>query len=124
LRPRVKGAGAWGFLAVGIVTEVIGSLALKGALTTPALYGVVVLGYVTGFLMLSLTVRRGMAIGVAYGIWGACGVALTALGSAVVFGEALTVQMIIGIGLVAAGVLIVEFGSQVAHARRAERGEA
>lgn len=52
-----------------------------------------------------------MPLGVAYGIWGASGVALTAIMSTLLFGEPLTAPMIIGIGLVIAGVMCVEMGS-------------
>ncbi|WP_309147104.1 SMR family transporter [Curtobacterium sp. MCLR17_034] len=68
--------------------------------------------------MLIRVLRSGMAVGVAYGIWGASGVALTAVLAAVLFGQALTLTMIIGIALIAVGVLLVEIGSQRALARR------
>ncbi len=53
--------------------------------------------------------------GSTYGIWGATGVALTALLSAAVFGEDLTPTMVVGLGVIIAGVLLVELGSQRAH---------
>ncbi len=109
---------AWAFLAGAIVTEVTASLSLKGALEQPALYAVVVAGYVTAFVLLALVLRAGMALGVAYGIWGACGVALTALASFVVFGEPITPLMALGVVVVMAGVLCIELGSQAAHRRR------
>jgi small multidrug resistance pump len=52
-----------------------------------------------------------MALGVAYGIWGASGVALTAILSTFLFGEAFTVAMGAGLLLIIAGVLLVETGS-------------
>lgn len=102
---------AWLLLAGAIVTEVTGSLSLKAALEHPPFYVVVALGYGAAFLLLALVLRAGMPIGVAYGIWGACGVALTALLSAVIFGEPLTPLMILGMALVIVGVLCVEIGS-------------
>jgi small multidrug resistance pump len=54
---------------------------------------------------------------VAYGVWGACGVALTAVMSLVIFGEPLTPVMGIGIVVMIAGVLCVEPGSQAAHTK-------
>jgi small multidrug resistance pump len=101
----------WILLAGAIVTEVAGSLSLKGALEFPVLYVVVVVGYLGAFVLLALVLRAGMSVGVAYGIWGALGVALTALLSALIFGEPLTPLMIAGMALVIAGVLCVEFGS-------------
>lgn len=106
----------WLLLAGAIVTEVAGSLSLKGALDQPLLYIVVAVGYLTSFTLLTLVLRAGIPIGVAYGIWGALGVALTALLSALIFAEPLTPLMLAGMALVIAGVLCVEVGSQ-----RAER---
>lgn len=106
----------WFLLSGAIVTEVAGSLSLKGALEHPVLYVVVVVGYLGAFVLLALVLRAGMPVGVAYGIWGAVGVALTALLSALIFGEPLTPLMIAGMALVIAGVLCVEIGSgRAAH---------
>jgi small multidrug resistance pump len=109
----------WLLLAGAIVTEVAGSLSLKGALDQPLLYIVVAVGYLVAFTLLTLVLRAGIPIGVAYGIWRALGVALTALLSAAIFAEPLTPLMLVGMALVIAGVLCVEVGSQ-----RAERGDA
>src|SRR5699024_700867 len=96
--------------------EVSATLSLRGALDHPALYVVVVLGYALSFGFLALVLRRGMALGVAYGIWAACGVVLTAVLSALLFGEPFTAMTATGIVLVAAGVAVVEIGSQQARA--------
>ena len=105
----------WLFLVAAIALEVTGSLSLKGALNAPYLYILVVVGYVGSFLALFMSLRRGMGLGVGYGIWGASGVALTAIMSFVVFGEPITVIMAVGIMLIMGGVLLVEFGSQIAQ---------
>lgn len=113
----------WYFLAGAIFSEVAASLSLKAAIDTPALYAVVAVGYTCAFAMLALALRQGMALGVAYGIWGALGVTLTALLSAVIFGEPLTAVMGVGIALVVAGVLTVEMGAEQAAAGvRAQAG--
>lgn len=105
---------SWLYLVGAIVTEVAASLSLKGALNHPALYGVVAVGYVSAFTCLSFTLRAGMALGVAYGVWGATGVAATALLSSLFFGEPITPIMGAGILLVMGGVLLVELGAQEA----------
>ena len=69
------------------------------------------LGYSAAFTGLARVLRTGMPIGVAYGIWGAVGTALIAGIAAVIFGDPLTVPIAIGIGLIIAGVLMIEFGS-------------
>lgn len=104
----------WLLLLGAIVTEVTGSLSLKGALDHPWLYAVVVVGYSASFMFLSGVLSRGMPLGVAYGIWGALGVAATAIMSALIFDEALTGLMGVGLALVIGGVLVVELGSYAA----------
>ena len=102
---------AWLLLSAAIVSEVAATLALKGALTHPELYGVVAVGYGVSFWLLTLVLRR-MALGVTYGIWSAAGVASTAVMSWAIFDEPLTTQMLIGILLIVAGVLAIELGSR------------
>jgi small multidrug resistance pump len=101
----------WLLLGSAIATEVTATLSLKRALDHPALYAVVVVGYVAAFVLLTLTLKQGMGIGVAYGIWAACGVALTAVASKVFFSEPLTDVMMVGIALIIGGVLLVELGA-------------
>ncbi|GAA4704658.1 small multidrug resistance pump [Promicromonospora umidemergens] len=105
----------WLYLAGAILLEVTATLSMKAALETPALYAVVVAGYLGSFVCLTFVLRAGMALGVAYGIWGAAGVALTALMSMVLFAEPITLLMAVGIVLVIGGVLCVELGAQRAH---------
>ncbi len=104
----------WILLAGAIVSEVTASLSLKASLEQPVFFVVVVTGYVAAFVLLAAVLRRGMALGVAYGVWAALGVAATALLSAALFGETLTPTMLAGIALVIAGVLCVELGSHPA----------
>ena len=78
-------------------------------------YLVVAVGYVVAFLALIGALRAGLALGVAYGIWAAAGVALTALASRVLFDEPLTRRMLAGIGLIVVGVLAIELGAAASH---------
>ena len=112
----------WLLLAAAILSEVTASLSLKGALDHRALYLVVAIGYVASFVLLSYVLRHGMALGVAYGIWGALGVALTAVMSTLLYDEVFTGLMAVGIALVVAGVLAVELGAH--RARDAAGGKA
>ncbi|WP_311254121.1 MULTISPECIES: SMR family transporter [Kocuria] len=70
---------AWFFLAGAVLPEVTATLSIKAALGQPALYAVVVLGYTGAFMCLTLVLRRGMPLGVTYGIWAAAGVLLVEL---------------------------------------------
>lgn len=120
---------AWAFLAAAIASEVTGSLSLKGALDRPALYVLVAAGFVFAFVFLAQVLRRGLPIGVAYGIWGAAGVAATAILSTLIYGEPFSALMGIGIILVIAGVVLIELGGNDSAADEstpaaAERGNA
>lgn len=101
------------FLGIAIATEVAGSISLRGALDYPWLYAVVVVAFITAFSLLSQVLKAGIGIGVAYGIWGSSGVALTAVASLIIFNEPLTPMMWAGIGLIIAGVVCIEVGSGV-----------
>ncbi|GAA0966886.1 multidrug efflux SMR transporter [Acrocarpospora macrocephala] len=108
----------WLLLLAAILLEVTATLSLRAALDHAAWFAVVAIGYIAAFAALSFLLRLGMGIGVAYGIWGASGVALTAVLATVIFGDPLTATTGLGIALVIGGVLCVELGSQVAHARK------
>jgi small multidrug resistance pump len=108
----------WLLLGGAIGSEVTASLSLKAAIDHPAWYALVTIGYVASFLFLSATLRARLPLGVAYGIWGAVGVALTAVLGALLFGEPLNAVMVAGIALIIGGVLTVEFGAQRAPGAR------
>ena len=110
--PSGRDVRTWAWLGAAIGSEVAASLALKAAQDAPGWYAVVVAGYVGAFALLALVLGAGMALGVAYGVWGATGVALTAVLGAVVFGETLTPVMVAGLGFVVVGVLLVELGAR------------
>lgn len=101
-------------LAGAIIAEVAGTMALRAShgFRDRRWIVVVVGGYVLAFTLLGRTLAHGMPLGVAYGIWAASGVALTAVLARLVFDEPLTPFMATGMGLIAVGVLIVELGAQ------------
>ncbi|APH44400.1 QacE family quaternary ammonium compound efflux SMR transporter [Microbacterium sp. 1.5R] len=109
---------AWPPLLIAIVLEVSATLSLRAAegFTHPLWLIPVVIGYTGSLWLLSIVLDRGMPVGVAYGIWAAIGVVLTAIMGTVLFGEMLGTVQIIGIGAIVVGVLLVELGS---HPREA-----
>ena len=111
LQSKSRGVCAWLALGGATIFEVSATLALRQALNQPGFYAVVGIGYALAFILLSLALKAGMPLGVAYGLWGAVGVALTAVLSMLVFGEPITVLVAFGIALIMAGVLLVELGS-------------
>ncbi len=102
----------WALLFAAISVEVAATLSLRASQDHSAWLIVVVAGYVGSFLLLTMVLRAGMPVGVAYGIWGALGTAATAVLAAAIFGDPFTWPIAAGIGLIIAGVLLVEFGSR------------
>jgi len=103
----------WLLLAGAILSEVTATISLKlsegFSKLVPSV--VVVVGYVCAFILLSQVLKRGMSIGVAYGIWAAVGVALVALVGALFLGDSLTLVQVGGLVLVGGGVLALELGA-------------
>jgi small multidrug resistance pump len=104
----------WGLLIAAIAVEVAATLSLRASQDHAAWLAVVVAGYVGSFILLTLVLRAGLPVGVAYGIWGASGTAATAVLAAAIFRDPFTWPIAAGIGLIIAGVLLVEFGSRTA----------
>ncbi|MFC9248293.1 DMT family transporter [Streptomyces sp. NPDC057136] len=104
----------WIFLAGAILSEVAATLSLRMASQdtgSKKWFPAVGAGYLAAFAFLTLALQGGLALGVAYGIWAATGVALTALASRVLFKEPLTKVMGLGIALIVTGVLFIELGA-------------
>jgi small multidrug resistance pump len=102
---------AYLFLIGAILFEVAGTVSLRLAVDNKRWYGAVAVGYLVAFVMLTLTLANGLPLGIAYGIWAAAGVALTAIISKFLFKEPLTWLMSFGIVLVIGGVLLIELGA-------------
>jgi small multidrug resistance pump len=101
----------WALLGGAIGTEVIATMSLRALQDNRLWLIAVVVGYTTSLFLLTKVWQAGVPVGVAYGIWGAVGTAVTAVMGMVIFDEPLTVAIVIGIGLIIAGVLAVELGS-------------
>ncbi|MEO7352098.1 MAG: multidrug efflux SMR transporter [Marmoricola sp.] len=103
----------WALLGTAILLEVGGTLTLRQSdgMRKRAWAVATVLTYVMSTWLLWLTLEAGMAVGVAYGIWSATGVALTALAGRLLFKDALTPTMMLGIAAIAGGVFLIELGA-------------
>ena len=102
------------FLGFAIIGEVIATTFLKftsGERTIWWAYPIVGIGYVFAFWMLSLTLGRGVPLGIAYALWAGIGVVLVAVISWLVFHESLTWLQILGMALVIAGAVLLELGA-------------
>ena len=99
-------------LAAAVVIEVAATLSLRASQDHSGWLTVVVVGYLGAFVLLTMVLRAGVPVGVAYGIWGAMGTAGTAVLAALIFGDPFTWPIVAGIALIIGGVLLVELGSR------------
>ena len=105
----------WLALVGAILVEVCATLSMRASdgFRKRAWIAPVVVGYLISFALLWLTLRLGMPVGIAYGVWTACGVALVALADRVLFKERLTPLMIAGIVLIMCGVLTIDLSGSL-----------
>lgn len=104
----------WIYLSIAIFAEVIATLSLKFSegftRFWPSL--VVVIGYAIAFYFLSLALKT-MPVGVAYAVWSGVGILLISLLGWILLGQHLHTTAFIGIGLILAGVIVLNIFSTV-----------
>lgn len=104
-------------LIVAITLEVIGTTFLQRSQQFTQLVPTLMMGlcYAGSFFFLSLTLRT-MPLGIAYAIWSGLGIVLVSLIGLTLFGQKLDLAAIIGLGLIIAGVIVVNlFSNSVTH---------
>lgn len=107
----------WLYLAVAILAEIVATSALKSSdgFTRLLPSVVTVFGYVVAFYFLSLTLRE-VPVGIAYAIWSGVGIVLISIVGALVFKQHLDAPAMIGMGLIIAGVVVMNvFSKSVSH---------
>lgn len=106
---------AYAYLAVAIIAEVIATSALKAAngftVLIPSI--ITVTGYVIAFFFLSLTLKT-MPVGVAYAIWSGLGIVAVSVIAFVLYKQVLDLPAMLGMGLILAGVLVINLFSKTA----------
>ena len=106
----------YAILAIAIVSEVIGTLSLKASdgftRLGPSL--IVVVAYGLAFYFLSMTLKS-IPVGIAYAVWSGMGVTLVALIGWLVFGQKLDLAAVLGMGLIIAGVIVLNLFSNTAQ---------
>ncbi|MFV0521914.1 MAG: DMT family transporter [Mangrovibacterium sp.] len=101
------------FLGLAILLEVVGSNFMKASEGFSKLLPTVItiVSYTTCFFFFSQALKS-IPLGIAYAIWGGLGIVLTAIISVVIFKQSLDIPAIIGIVLIVAGVLVMNFFSK------------
>jgi len=105
------------YLAIAIVAEVIATTALKAVdgFNKPLPLLMVVVGYGIAFWMLSLVMKI-IPVGVTYAIWSGLGIVLISIAGLLIYGQKLDLAALLGIGLIIAGVLVIQlFSGSTGH---------
>ena len=105
----------WLLLFVAIAAEVIATSTLKSTEGFTRLWPsvVVVVCYETAFILLSLSMKR-IPVGIVYAVWSGVGVALITLIGWVLFKQRLDAPALLGLALIVAGVVVIQFFSGAA----------
>lgn len=99
---------SWSYLLIAIVAEVIATSALKASAGFSRLIpsAVTIVGYALAFYLLALALKT-IPVGIAYAVWSGVGIVAIAVIGYFFFGQALDAAAVIGIGLILAGVLVL-----------------
>ncbi|WP_408221221.1 DMT family transporter [Paraburkholderia sediminicola] len=107
----------YALLAIAIVAEVIATSAMRASEGFSRLLPstVVVIGYGIAFYCLSLTLKS-IPVGIVYAVWSGAGIVLITLMAVVMYRQVPDVPAIIGLGLIIAGVAVLNiFSKMQAH---------
>ena len=101
------------YLSISIIAEVIGTSALKASeeFTNPVPSIIVIVSYAVAFYSLTFVLRT-IPVGVAYAIWSGVGIALISIAAFFLYRQSLDLPAIIGIGLIIAGVAVINLYSK------------
>lgn len=108
---------AYGTLGLAIVLEVVGTISLQKSeqFSRPFPTIVMVVCYLGAFYFLSHSLKT-IPVGIAYATWSGLGIVLISTAGYVVFRQSLDLAAVLGLGLIIAGVVIVNVVSKsVAH---------
>ncbi|WP_116131761.1 multidrug efflux SMR transporter [Tropicimonas sp. IMCC34043] len=96
-----------------IVTEVIGTSALTASagLSRPLPAVAAIAAYAVSIYLLGLAIQT-IPVGIAYAIWSGLGIVLISLSGRFIFGQRLDLPAIAGLGLIIAGVLVIQLFSK------------
>ncbi|MYM53901.1 SMR family transporter [Thalassovita mangrovi] len=103
-------------LLAAVAAETIGTTAMQASQQFTRLGPtlLVIVAYGVSFWLLSLTLKV-MPVGVVYALWSGLGILLIALIGFAVFGQKLDLAAILGMGLILAGIVVINLFSNAAH---------
>lgn len=113
---------AWLFMIAAIITEVVGTLAMKHTIHDAPLVGLAIM-----YLMITLSygalaiALQKLPLSVAYGAWESVGLICITLASALLFSEPINIIKFLGICLIISGMVLLEKGSYIAKNYRKKK---
>jgi len=107
----------WIAISIAIAAEVIATTALKASNEFTRLVPsiIVVIGYGTAFYFMTISLRV-LPVGIMYAIWSGVGIVSISLLGWLVYRQTLDAPAMIGMGMIIAGVVVINvFSKSVAH---------
>jgi len=103
-------------LLLAIAAEVLATSSLKAShgFSRPLPSLVVVLGYASAFYLMSISLQR-LPLALVYAVWSGVGLVGISLVGWLIYGQRLTVGALMGIGLIAAGVVVLQLYGRSGH---------
>ncbi|KMW74789.1 spermidine export protein MdtJ [Photorhabdus luminescens subsp. luminescens] len=103
----------WLFLAMAIVTEVIGTLSMKHASVSGGVVGMAVMYIMiaASYILLAMAVKK-VALGVAYALWEGVGILFITVFSVMWFDESLSLMKVGGLALLITGIMLIKSGTR------------
>ena len=104
---------AYFYLMLAVICEVIATSALKSSAEFTKLVPVIIvlIGYSSSFYFMALVLRT-IPLGITYAIWSGFGIVIIAVIGVVFYKENLDLPALVGMGLIMAGVLVVNLFSK------------
>ena len=108
---------AYFYLAIAIIAEVAATSALKASAEftrlVPSL--IVIVGYGVAFYFMTLVLRT-IPVGITYAVWAGLGIVLVTIVGAILYKEIPDLPAVIGIGLIVAGVVVINvYSKTISH---------
>lgn len=107
----------WLYLGAAILFETIGTTALQASHQFSRFWPsvLVVVAYAASFYLLAIVLRT-IPVGVAYAIWSGLGICFIAMIGFVIFGQRLDLPAVIGLGMIIAGIVVIQlFSNSATH---------
>lgn len=105
------------YLAIAILSEVVATSALRNSAEFTKLWPTLIMiaAYGSAFYFMTLALRT-IPLGITYAIWSGLGIVLISLVGVFFYHERLDLPAVLGMGLIIAGVLVINlFSKMVVH---------